>query len=189
MEATSGQGEMVQHSMPRALTVPEIRQIIRDFEQAARNAMAAGFDGVELHGANGYLIEQFMDSQTNLRTDEYGGTLENRLRFLKEVTAAVVNAIGAGKVGVRQAPLTKLMGAVDDHPEETYIAAASLLNKIGVVYIHIAEADWENAPVMSTGFKDAYRHAFNGTLIYSGNYTRERAENALQIGVITLKTK
>lgn len=76
-EAVSGQGEMVQHSMPRELTVPEIQQIVKDFEQAAKNAMDAGFDGVELHGANGYLIEQFIDSQTNLRTDEYGGTLKN----------------------------------------------------------------------------------------------------------------
>lgn len=181
-EASSGEGEMIQHSMPRALTVPEIQQIIEDFAQAARNAMAAGFDGVELHGANGYLIEQFIDSQTNLRTDEYGGSLEKRLRFLKEVTTAVVNAIGAGKVGVRQAPLTTLMGAADDKPEETYIAAAKILNEIGVVYIHIAEADWENAPVMSTGFKEAYRQAFKGSMIYSGNYTSQKAEEALQKG-------
>ncbi len=181
-EAVSGQGEMVQHSMPRELTVPEIQQIVKDFEQAAKNAMDAGFDGVELHGANGYLIEQFIDSQTNLRTDEYGGTLKKRLRFLKEVTTAVANAIGADKVGVRQAPLTTLMGAIDDNPEETYIAAAKILNEIGVVYIHIAEADWENAPVMSTKFKEAYRDAFKGTLIYSGSYTVERAEEALRMG-------
>lgn len=181
-EASSGEGEMIQHSMPRALTVPEIQQIIEDFAQAARNAMAAGFDGVELHGANGYLIEQFIDSQTNLRMDEYGGSLEKRLRFLKEVTTAVVNAIGAGKVGVRQAPLTTLMGAADDKPEETYIAAAKILNEIGVVYIHIAEADWENAPVMSAGFKEAYRQAFKGSMIYSGNYTYQKAEEALQKG-------
>ncbi len=181
-EAASGEGYLEQHSMPRELTKPEIQQIIEDYAQAAKNAIEAGFDGVELHGANGYLIEQFIDSETNKRTDEYGGNLTNRLRFLKEVATAVVNAIGADKVGVRQAPLTTLMGAIDDNPEETYIAAATLLNDIGIAYIHIAEADWDNAPEMSIEFKEAYRKAFNGTLIYSGKYTIERAEEALQNG-------
>ncbi|NML22585.1 alkene reductase [Pseudoflavitalea sp. G-6-1-2] len=181
-DAQSGQGEMVQHSMPRELTIPEIQQIIQTYAQAAKNAIAAGFDGVELHAANGYLLEQFTDSQTNLRTDEYGGTLEKRLRFLKEVTTAVSEAIGSHRVGVRQAPLTTQMGAVDDNPEETYIAAARMLNEIGVAYIHIAEADWEDAPVMAPAFKEAYREAFKGTLIYSGKYSRERAHEALKNG-------
>lgn len=181
-EASSGAGEMVQHSAPRALTIPEIQQIIKDYAQAAKNAIEAGFDGVELHGANGYLIEQFIDSQTNLRTDEYGGSLENRLRFLKEVVTAVADAVGAERVGVRQAPLTTLMGAMDDNPEETYIAAAKILNEIGIAYIHIAEADWDNAPVMPVSFKEAYRSTFRGTLIYSGKYTKERAEEALEKG-------
>lgn len=177
-----GAGAMIQHSMPRELTIPEIEDIINDYAQAARNAIAAGFDGVELHGANGYLIEQFIDSQTNQRTDEYGGSLENRLRFLKEVVTAVANAIGKEKVGVRQAPLTTLMGAVDDNPEETYIAAAKILDEIGIAYIHIAEADWDNAPVMPAAFKEAYRKAFSGTLIYAGKYTKARALEALKNG-------
>jgi N-ethylmaleimide reductase len=181
-DAGSGVGEMVQHSIPRKLTVPEIRQIIKDYAQAAKNAIDAGFDGVELHGANGYLIEQFIDSQTNHRTDEYGGILQNRLRFLKEVVTAVSDAIGANRVGVRQAPLTTLMGAMDDNPEETYIEAAKVLNDIGIAYIHVAEADWDNAPEMSIAFKKAYRNAFGGTLIYSGKYSAERAEEALQNG-------
>ncbi|WP_129021318.1 alkene reductase [Edaphocola flava] len=180
--AESGLGTMEQHSMPRALTIAEIKDIVHDYAQAAQNAIAAGFDGVELHGANGYLIEQFIDSQTNQRTDEYGGCLKNRLRFLKEVTTAVAEAIGADRVGVRQAPLTTLMGAMDDHPEETYIAAAGLLQEIGIAYIHIAEADWDNAPVMPVAFKEAYRTAFKGTLIYSGKYTKARAEEALRNG-------
>lgn len=181
-EAISGEGYMEPHSMPRELTVCEIHNIIKDYVQAARNAIEAGFDGVELHGANGYLIEQFIDSHTNLRTDDYGGSLQNRLRFLKEVTTAVAEVIGAEKLGVRQAPLTTLMGATDDHPEETYIAAAKILDEIGIAYIHIAEADWDNAPVMAIEFKEAYRNAFKGTLIYSGKYTAERAEKALQEG-------
>ncbi len=175
----NGAGEMVQHSMPRELTVPEIKAIVNDFAQAAKNAIAAGFDGIELHGANGYLIEQFIDSQTNLRTDEYGGSIENRLRFLKEVVTAVADAIGAERVGVRQAPLTTLMGAQDDTPEITYIEAAKVLSEIGIAYIHIAEADWDNAPVMPVAFKEAYRQAFKGTLIYTGKYAKARAEEAL----------
>jgi N-ethylmaleimide reductase len=180
--SATGKGAMAQHSTPRELTVPEIHQIVRDYAQAARNAIAAGFDGIELHGANGYLIEQFLDSQTNLRTDEYGGSLENRLRFLKEVVTAVTEAIGHERVGVRQAPLTTLMGAVDDNPEETYIAAARILDALGVAYIHIAEADWDDAPVMSVAFKEAYRKAFRGTLIYAGKYTVARAQEALTKG-------
>jgi N-ethylmaleimide reductase len=179
-EAETGVGEMIQHSMPQALTIPEIKAIIQEYAQAARNAIAAGFDGVELHGANGYLIEQFIDSQTNQRTDEYGGSLENRLRFLKEVTIAVIEAIGAEKVGVRQAPLTTLMGAMDDNPRETYIAAAKMLNELGIAYIHVAEADWDNAPLMPVEFKEAYRKAFSGALIYAGKYTKARAAEALQ---------
>lgn len=181
-DAASGNGEMVQHSMPRELTVSEIRDIVQDFAQAAKNAIEAGFDGVELHGANGYLIEQFIDSQTNKRTDEYGGSLENRLRFLKEVTTAVADAIGKDKVGVRQAPLTTLMGAMDDNPSETYIEAARILNEIDIAYIHIAEADWDNAPIMPIEFKEAYRNTFKGTLIYSGKYSCIRAEEALKNG-------
>lgn len=180
--AVGGVGEMVQHSMPRELTIPEINVIILDFAQAAKNAIEAGFDGVELHGANGYLIEQFIDSQTNLRRDEYGGNTSNRLRFLKEVVTAVAEAIGKDKVGVRQAPLTTLMGAQDDTPEITYIEAAKILNEIGIAYIHIAEADWDNAPIMPVEFKEAYRKAFSGTLIYTGKYTKERAEKALEKG-------
>lgn len=178
----AGVGEMIQHSMPRELTVPEIQNIVQDFAQAAKNAINAGFDGVELHGANGYLIEQFIDSQTNHRRDEYGGSVENRLRFLKEVVAAVADAIGKEKVGVRQAPLTTLMGAQDDTPEITYIEAAKILNEIGIAYIHIAEADWDNAPVMPAEFKEAYRNAFKGTLIYTGKYSKERAIEALEKG-------
>lgn len=177
-----GAGEMVQHSMPRELTVPQIKDIIQDFAKAAKNAIEAGFDGVELHGANGYLIEQFIDSQTNHRKDEYGGNTENRLRFLKEVVTAVADAIGPERVGVRQAPLTTLMGAQDDTPEITYIQAAKILDQIGIAYIHIAEADWDNAPVMAPEFKEAYRNAFSGTLIYTGKYTIQRAEDALANG-------
>ncbi len=144
--AQAGGGEMVQHSAPRALAVEEIREIVADYAQAARNALDAGFDGVELHGANGYL--------------------RCRPRRSRPVAA----------------PLTTLQGAVDDTPQATYLAAARLLDEIGVAYIHIAEADWEDAPAMSAAFKEALRIVYRGSLIYSGMYTKARAEEALARG-------
>lgn len=127
---------------PRAMTKADIEAVIAEYRQAALNAIEAGFDGIELHAANGYLINQFIDSEANNRTDEYGGSIENRLRFLSEVVAAMVDAIGADKVGVRLAPFTSLNGTVDATPVETYTAAAALLETHKIVYLHIAEVDW-----------------------------------------------
>ena len=178
-----GQPGFAQASMPRALSVEEIHAIVDDYRQAARNAMEAGFDGVELHAANGYLVNQFIDSNANDRTDEYGGSLENRLRFLGEVTRALVEGTGdASRVGIRLAPLTTLNGCEDADPETTYLGAAKLLADIGVGYIHIAEADWEQAPYMPVEFKQRLRAAFPGTMIYAGGYTAERAREALEQG-------
>ncbi|PXX98075.1 alkene reductase [Marinifilum breve] len=178
----AGVGEMIQHSKPKALTIPEIKEIVKDYAKAAANAMKAGFDGVEVHAANGYLINQFIDSNANNRTDEYGVTLENRLRFLKEVIIAISNEIGGDKVGVRLAPFTTLQGAVDATPEATYLEAAKILNEIGVGYIHIAEADWDDAPGSPDSFKKELRQVFRGALIYAGHYTKEKAEDALAKG-------
>lgn len=182
----NGAGEMIQHSMPRALTIPEIKAIVKDFAQAAKNAMDAGFDGIELHAANGYLINQFIDSQANNRTDKYGGSLENRLRFLKEVVIAVSDVIGSEKVGIRLAPLTTLQGTIDDNPTVTYTEAVKLLDNLNVAYIHIAEADWDDAPLMPIEFKENIRRNFKGALIYSGKYNLERAEQTLSDGVADL---
>ncbi|HHA2629281.1 TPA: alkene reductase [Stenotrophomonas maltophilia] len=178
----AGIGDMVQHSAPQALSEAGIAQVVQDFAAAARNALDAGFDGVELHGANGYLINQFIDSQANTRTDGYGGSLPNRLRFLREVAEAVIAVTGRERVGVRLAPLTTLQGAVDDTPQATYLGAAKMLDDLGVAYIHIAEADWEDAPEMPAAFKEALRLVYSGTLIYAGKYTAERAEAALRHG-------
>ena len=176
----NGVGQMVQHSMPREMTVKEINLVKDDFRQAARNAKLAGFDGVELHAANGYLINQFIDSESNVRQDQYGGNLENRLRFLQEVVLAVSSELPVENIGVRIAPLTTLQGTVDKTPEATYLGVATLLAKLGVGYIHVAEADWEDAPVMSNGFKEALRLIYGGTLIYSGKYNVEKAQIALR---------
>ena len=164
------------------MTKDDITEVIGQFRQAALNAVEAGFDGIELHAANGYLVNQFIDSEANNRTDEYGGSVENRLRFLDEVVTAMAEAIGVDKIGVRLAPLTTLNGAVDANPEETYTEAARVLNKHQIAYIHIAEADWDDAPVKSTLFKETLREAFDGVIIYAGKYSSERAAAALRDG-------
>ncbi|PNH88283.1 alkene reductase [Vibrio diazotrophicus] len=173
----------VDTAMPREMTQDDIDLVIKQFHQAAKNALLAGFDGIELHAANGYLVNQFIDSESNNRTDMYGGSLENRLRFLDEVVATLCDAIGSDRVGVRLAPLTTLNGTVDANPEETYVAAAKVLNKHGIAYLHIAEADWDDAPLMPVAFKQALREAFTGTLIYAGKYNVEKALLALDSGL------
>lgn len=180
--AEHGMGEKVQHSPPRALATDEIAGIVQDFAAAAKNALAAGFDGVELHGANGYLINQFLDSGSNHRTDQYGGSLRNRLRFLEEVTGAVAAVVGSQRVGIRLSPLTTAQGAVDATPDSTYLAAAKTLNEFGIAYLHIAEADWDDAPPMRPAFKEALRLMFSGTMIYSGHYDKQKATEALARG-------
>ncbi|MGF1910009.1 alkene reductase [Vibrio kasasachensis] len=167
---------------PREMTKDDIQQVIAQYRQAALNAIEAGFDGIELHAANGYLINQFIDSEANNRNDEYGGSIENRLRFLGEVVEAMTNAIGENRVGVRLAPFTSLNGTVDKTPVETYTAAAVLLNKLNVVYMHIAEVDWDDAPDTPTEFKQAVRDAYQGVIIYAGRYNTEKAAQALQCG-------
>ncbi|MGL6259354.1 alkene reductase [Vibrio sp. WXL210] len=168
---------------PRAMTKADIDKVIGEYHQAALNAIEAGFDGIELHAANGYLVNQFIDSESNQRTDEYGGSLENRLRFLDEVVASLVDAIGADKVGVRLAPLTTLNGTVDANPLETYPAAAKLLNKHNIAYLHIAEVDWEDAPETPEQFKRDMRDSFSNVLIWAGKYDADKAQQALDSGV------
>ncbi|SBT15599.1 alkene reductase [Vibrio celticus] len=168
---------------PREMTVYDIQQVIEQYRQAAFNAIEAGFDGIELHAANGYLINQFIDSEANDRTDEYGGNLQNRLRFLDEVVAAMVDAIGAERVAVRLAPLTTLNGTIDANPIETYTAAAALLNTHEIVYLHIAEVDWDDAPDTPISFKLALREAYQGVLIYAGRYNAEKAPQAIDDGL------
>ncbi|EGA71396.1 N-ethylmaleimide reductase [Vibrio sinaloensis DSM 21326] len=168
---------------PRAMTKEDIKKVIEEYRWAALNAIEAGFDGIELHAANGYLVNQFIDSEANNRTDEYGGSVENRLRFLAEVVEAMADAIGSDRVGVRLAPFTSLNGTVDKTPVETYTAAAALLNKLNVVYLHIAEVDWDDAPDTPAEFKTAVREAYQGIIIYAGRYNTEKAAQAVNAGL------
>ncbi|WP_462383680.1 alkene reductase [Pseudomonas sp. Marseille-QA0892] len=182
IETGPGTGELADPSVPRALTTEEVQGLVQMDAQAARNALDAGFDGVELHCANGYLINQFISEHSNTRTDAYGGSLENRLRFLKEVVAAVSAVVGADRLGVRFAPLFEsttedrvYLGLVESDPQATYIEAIRTLEEAGIAYLSIAEADWDNAPDLPKAFYEAVRATFSRPIIYAGRYTAEKA--------------
>lgn len=169
---------------PRALEIGEIREIVEQFRRAAENAKRAGFDGVEVHGANGYLLDQFLQSGTNQRTDRYGGSVENRARLLLEVTEAVVDVWGADRVGVRLSPGGTFNDMSDADPAETFSYAADALNRFGLGYLHVVETA-QNAPPAGLGGTTPtklVRSAFRGTLLSTGEYTRDTAEAALQEG-------
>ncbi len=189
IETGPGTGTLADPSEPRALSTAEVKELVQLYATAARNALEAGFDGVELHCANGYLVNQFISAHTNCRTDEYGGSLQNRLRFLREITHAVADVVGADRLGVRFAPLFAstdelrvYLGLLEDNPHETYIEAVKVLEEIGVAYLSLAEADWDDAPELPATFRNAVREVFSGRIIYAGRYTAERAVAAIDAG-------
>ncbi|PMG47603.1 alkene reductase [Vibrio lentus] len=189
IETAPGEGDLADPSMPRELSTAEVKALVEMYAQAARNAVEAGFDGVELHCANGYLVNQFISAHTNHRTDEYGGNLENRLRFLKEITQAVADVVGKDKVGVRFAPLFETtdevrvyLGMVEEDTHETYVEAIKLIDEIGVGYLSLAEADWDGAPDLPDSFYQAVRANFSGLVMYAGKYTAEKATSMIAKG-------
>ncbi|WCE05698.1 alkene reductase [Pseudoxanthomonas sp. JBR18] len=193
IETAPGTGTLVDPSVPRALSVAEIKDLVELYAQAARNALAAGFDGVEIHAANGYLVNQFISAHANHRTDEYGGSLSNRLRFLREVVAALAAVVGPDRLGVRFTPLFTstdqdrvYIGFVEDDPHRTYIEAIKVLEAAGVAYLSIAEADWDNAPDLPADFRRDVRQCFSGRIVYAGRYTAERGAALVDAGLADL---
>lgn len=189
IETGPGTGVLADPSEPRELSTAEVKELVQLYAKAAHNALEAGFDGVELHCANGYLVNQFISAHTNCRTDEYGGSLQNRLRFLREITQAVADVVGADRLGVRFAPLFAstdelrvYLGLVEENPHETYIEAVKVLEEIGVAYLSLAEADWDEAPELPDTFRNAVREVFSGRILYAGRYTAERAAAAIDAG-------
>lgn len=186
--AASGQmytvkGGMMDHPTPRAFTTDEVKNAIREFVEAGKNAIEAGFDGVELHGANGYLIEQFLNPHTNVRTDEYGGSIENRAKFLLEVAEQTARKIGSEKIGVRFSPY----GAFNDIPaydnvDETYTYLAEKLAALNIAYIHLLDHSSDNNQPEINGVKDIVRSKFPNTIIHCGGFNKHRAEAALESG-------
>jgi 2,4-dienoyl-CoA reductase-like NADH-dependent reductase (Old Yellow Enzyme family) len=168
----------------RALRLDEIPDLIGDYAQAAANAMSAGFDGVQIHGANGYLIDQFLRDGANLRDDDYGGPIENRVRLLRQVTQAVADTVGAGRTAVRLSPNGESQGANDSDPYALFPAAAAALGEIGIAFLELREPPLDGtfgkaevAPV-----HPHIRKAFAGPLVLNSDYTLERAQAALDAG-------
>ncbi|HAS6164708.1 TPA: N-ethylmaleimide reductase [Vibrio vulnificus] len=181
-----GNGNMVDCVEPRAMTQDDIDRVVSDFAYAAKRAIEAGFDGVEIHGGNGYLIDQFLRTNSNHRTDQYGGSRENRIRFLLQVVDAVSQAIGADKIGVRLAPFItfKDMNCPDIVP--TILEASKQLQARDIAYLHLSEADWEDAPEIPESFRIELREYFTNTIIVAGSYTQARADEVLKKGYADL---
>lgn len=175
-------GRMVPTTPPRALRATEIAGIVQDYARAASNAIAAGFDGVEIHGANGYLIDQFLRTASNQRIDAYGGSVQRRIRFAVEVAEAVANTIGSERVGMRLSPHVSARGMACPEIEGTTFALARVLDRLDLAYVHLAEADWEDAPDVPEQFRAALRETFGGRIIVAGGYTPERATRILEAG-------
>jgi N-ethylmaleimide reductase len=186
------EGEALTHkgwvpvSMYRAIDIAEIQTVIEYYRRSAERALAAGLDGVELHSANGYLADTFLQDGTNKRTDAYGGTIEKRVRFLIEVVSALVSVWGANRVGVRLSP-SGLWGSISDsNPEATFTYAAEQLNRFGLAYLHVIEPrikgvetlDEHQKPVASA----LLRKAFDGPIIAAGGFTGDSAEEILRKG-------
>lgn len=171
---------MQEHSAPVALTTEAIQKVIDSFVSAAKNAVEAGFDGVELHAANGYLLEQFLNPNVNNRTDNYGNTIENRSRLIIEIATKTAEAIGKDKTGIRISPFSTL-GDLQPYDKkevhQTYAYLSSELNKLGMAYIHISA----NPDIPEETYK-AIRSAFSNTIIYCNGLTAETAETMLQEG-------
>lgn len=171
------------HPAPQPMTAADIQAAVAEFAQAATLAVKAGFDGVELHAANGYLLEQFLNANVNTRNDDYGGSATNRLRFVLDVTHAVIEAIGANRVGVRISPF----GVFNDTGafagmEEQYLTLARELSTLRVVYLHLVDHSALGAPEVPAAFKTRLQTAFAGTFIASGGFDRDLAERALAEG-------
>lgn len=183
-----GQGVWGDIPVPQELTTEGIKQIVSDYRRAARNAMRAGMDGVEIHAGNGYLLDQFINSTSNHRTDEYGGSVENRARLLLEVIATVIDEIGAQRVAVRMTPMGRFMGMGDATPEATFGYIVSKLNDWNLAYLHLVEPAIvgtvrdENVDPRWDAIILQLRDQYRGSLMLAGGYTGETAEQALSNG-------
>lgn len=176
-ETYTDQAGMQPYDTPEEMTKADIEAAIEEFVTAAKLSIEAGFDGVELHAANGYLLEQFLNPASNQRTDEYGGSAANRNRFVIEVAQKVVAAIGADKVGMRISPYGVFNGVAPfDGIDEQYLALIDALNDLDITYIHIVDHSAMGAPEVPEQIKTAIRKAFKNTYILSGGYDKERAK-------------
>ncbi len=180
-------GGMQPHTTPKEMTSDDIKKAIEEYTLASVYAIEAGFDGVELHAANGYLLEQFISPDTNRRTDEYGGSIINRSSFVLAVVKSVIEAIGTNRTAIRLSPYGVNAG-MTLYPEldETYAYLVEELNKLGIVYLHMVDHSAMGAPEVPKQLKQKIRELFKNTLIQCGGYNRESAEEDLQSGFADL---
>jgi N-ethylmaleimide reductase len=188
IENESGEGEMVPFVTPRALEADEIPYVVQQYVRGAGNALEAGFDGVEIHAANGYLLDQFLNSGTNQRTDKYGGSIENRARLLLEVVEAVSGIWGADRVGVRLSPLGTFNDMYDQDPEKTFGCVAKMLSERGLAYLHIVNPDVASMQKAAepdpraARMIDLMRKKYRGTFMIAGGFNHDTAETWLRQG-------
>jgi N-ethylmaleimide reductase len=172
---------------PRALELTEIPGVIEQYRHATRCAREAGFDGVEIHAANGYLLDQFMKDKTNLRTDRYGGSIENRVRLTLEVVEAVVGEWDAGRVGIRFSPISPANDIADSDPEPLFSYAVAQLNRFGLAFIHVVEGATQGPREVPGGFDlQVLRRLFNGVYMANNGYDLALARQALTAGAADL---
>jgi len=171
------QGRDREFAIPRSLPIADISEVVQEFASAAKRAIDAGLDGVEIHGANGFLIDQFSRDSINHRTDMYGGSIDNRLRFMMEVVTAVCDEIGSGKVGIRLSPSNSVWGIKDSNPKALFSRAVEKLNEFDLAYLHILEPKPnEHEPEYLT---PTLRGEYRGNLLINGGYSQTSAEQAL----------
>ncbi len=181
---SNNQAIRVEATTPRPATLEEIEQVIADFGLATKNAKEAGFDGVEIHGAHGYLLHQFWAEHTNQRTDEYGGSRENRARLMLAVIDACVDAWDADHVGIRISPLGTFNNVEAGYNEDENIWLIEQINQRAIMYLHLSEPDWAGGTPYSDEFRQRVRDAFDQTIIAAGGYTAEKAERNIKSGYI-----
>jgi len=172
----------VDTSTPRALETDEIAGIVNDFRTAARHSIEAGFDGIEVHGAHGYLLDAFLRDGANKRTDRYGGSIENRARFLVEVMAAVIDEIGADKVGVRLSPVSPVNDSSESHPQPLFEHVVRELNKLKPVYIHVVEGATGGPRDIAPFDYEALRKLYDGVWMLNNGYDKAMAVDVVASG-------
>lgn len=187
-EAKTFDGEnFIETTTPRALALEEIPGIVEDYRQATLNAKEAGFDGVEIHAANGYLIDQFLKNGANQRQDAYGGSIDNRLRFLKEVVEAVTGAWSADRVGIRLSPFSHANNITESDPQEVFSKAIKLINEYGLAYLHLVEGQTGGPRDLPEGGDLGALYAlFDGTRMGNNGYDRAMAVDAVDSGALDL---
>ncbi|TCJ29998.1 N-ethylmaleimide reductase [Nocardioides jejuensis] len=170
--------------VPHALTVEEIKAVVEDYRRASANAREAGFDLAEIHGAHGYLLHQFLAADSNQRTDEYGGSLENRARLMLEVLDAVIDAWDADHVGIRISPIGSFNGTEDPKGAEAGLYLAAEFARRGIAFLHLSEPDWAGGPELTEEYRKELRAAFPGVIIGAGAYDPSKAERLIEAGLI-----